>query len=115
MIRLILPLILLTGPFATTHAYTHANAEIQASMQAVAENDCEFSSNGSLHSAETSAEHLELKYFRGKRHADSAEEFNERLASKSSRSGKPYQMVGDGETQPPGDWLILRLKELLSR
>ena len=76
------------------------------------ESECEFNRNGSLHSAEAAAEHLELKYSRGKRYADSAEAFIERLASKSSWSGKPYQMICDGETQPAGDWLTATLVAL---
>ena len=47
------------------------------------------------------AEHLELKYSRGKRYADSAEAFIDRLARKSSWSGEPYQLICDGETRPP--------------
>jgi hypothetical protein len=77
----------------------------------VAESGCEFNRNGSVHSAEAAADHLELKYSRGKRYAHSAEAFIERLASKSSWSGKPYQMVCDGEEQPAGDWLTATLEE----
>ena len=63
------------------------------------------------------AEHLELKYSRGKRYADSAEAFIDRLARKreSSRSGEPYQLICDGETQPGGDWLSMRLEALRSQ
>ena len=51
------------------------------------------------------AEHLELKYSRGKRYADSAEAFIDRLARKrkSSWSGEPYQLICDGETQLAGE------------
>lgn len=73
---------------------------IQTLIRAVAESECEFNRNGSLHSAETAAEQLELKYSRGKRYTDSAETFIDRLARKSSWSGEPYQLICDGETQP---------------
>ena len=69
---------------SSTYAQTDAEAEITALIAAVRESGCEFNRNGSLHSAEAAAEHLELKYSRGKRYADSAEAFIERLASKSS-------------------------------
>ncbi|MGB0157082.1 MAG: DUF5329 family protein [Luminiphilus sp.] len=95
-----------------TYAQTDAETEITALIEAVRESDCEFNRNGSLHSAEAAAEHLELKYSRGKRYADSAEAFIERLASKSSWSGKPYEMICDGETQPAGDWLTATLVAL---
>ena len=115
MKRSLVLLILLLGSITTARADTHADAEIQALIQAVAESECEFNRNGSRHSAETAAAHLELKYSRGKRYADSAEAFIERLASKSSWSGEPYQMICNGETQPAGDWLTVRLEALRSQ
>jgi hypothetical protein len=111
MIRVLVLMILLTGPIAAAFADTAADTEIRALIQAVAESGCEFNRNGSVHSAEAAADHLELKYSRGKRYAHSAEAFIERLASKSSWSGKPYQMVCDGEEQPAGDWLTATLEE----
>ena len=112
MIRLLLSLVLIAGFIATVHAEADADTEIRALIQAVAESECEFNRNGSLHSAEAAAAHLELKYSRGKRYADSAEAFIERLASKSSWSGKPYQMICDGQTQPTGDWLTATLEDI---
>ena len=112
MTRLLLSFVLIAGSIATTHADSGADTEIHALIQAVAESECEFNRNGSLHSAEAAAAHLELKYSRGKRYADSAEAFIERLASTSSWSGEPYQMICDGETQPAGDWLTMRLEAL---
>ena len=88
---------------------------IQTLIRAVAESECEFNRNGSLHSAETAAEHLKLKYSRGKRYAGSAEAFIDRLARESSRSGEPYQLICDGETKPAGDWLRIRLEALRSQ
>ena len=114
MIRLPLLLILLAGSVPTALADTTADEEIRALVQSVAESGCEFNRNGSLHSAEAAAEHLELKYSRGKRYANSAEAFIERLASKSSWSGKPYQMICDGEVQPAGDWLTSTLATIRS-
>jgi hypothetical protein len=111
--RPLLPTVLLCAALmSSTYAQTDAEAEITALIAAVRESGCEFNRNGSLHSAEAAAEHLELKYSRGKRYADSAEAFIERLASKSSWSGKPYEMICDGETQPAGDWLTATLVAL---
>ena len=112
MTRLLLSLVLIAGFIATVDAAADADTEIRALIQAVAESECKFNRNGSLHSAEAAAAHLELKYSRGRRYADSAEAFIERLASKSSWSGKPYQMICGGETQPAGDWLTMRLEAL---
>ena len=114
MTRLLLSLILLAGCIATVRADMTAHEEIRALIQAVAESGCEFNRNGSLHSAEAAAEHLELKYSRGKRYANSAEAFIDRRASKSSWSGKPYQMICDGEVHPAGDWLTATLATIRS-
>ena len=114
MTRLLLLLVLIAGFIARVNAEADADTEIRALIQAVAESECEFNRNGSLHSAEAAAEHLELKYSRGKRYADSAEAFIERLASTSSWSGEPYQMICDGETPPAGDWLTSTLTTIRS-
>ena len=112
MRHLLLTVLLCAALMSSTYAQTDAEVEITALIEAVRESGCEFNRNGSLHSAEAAAEHLELKYSRGKRYADSAEAFIERLASKSSWSGKPYEMICDGETQPAGDWLTATLVAL---
>ena len=112
MTRLLLSRVLIAGFIERLYAEADADTEIRALIQAVAESECEFNRNGSLHSAEAAAAHLELKYSRGKRYADSAEAFIERLASKSSWSGKPYQMICDGQTQPTGDWLTATLQDI---
>ena len=109
MTRILLSLVLMAGSITTVNAEADVETEIRSLIQAVAESGCEFDRNGSLHSAEAAAEHLELKYARGKRYADSAEAFIERLASKSSWSGKPYQMICDGEAKPASDWLTAEL------
>ena len=115
MTRLMLSLVLIAGFTATVHADADVDTEIRSLIQAVAESGCEFNRNGSGHSAEAAAEHRELKYSRGKRYANSAEAFIARLASKSSWSGKPYQMICDGKAQPAGDWLTATLGELRSQ
>lgn len=89
-----------------------ADAEIRGLIQAIAESGCEFDRNGTRHSAQDAAEHLELKYSRGKRYVKSAEDFIQRLASKSSWSGTPYQMICDGEAEAASDWLSTTLVQL---
>ncbi len=112
MIRIILLCWLCIGPGAALGAAGDADTEIQGLIQAVAESGCEFDRNGTRYSAKDAAQHLELKYSRGKRHVKSAEDFIQRLASKSSWSGNPYQMICEGEAEPAGDWLSATLIEL---
>ncbi|MEM1403726.1 MAG: DUF5329 domain-containing protein [Pseudomonadota bacterium] len=87
-----------------------AEQEIAALIAAVESSDCFFLRNGARHDSKEAADHLRLKYQRGRRYANTAEQFIERLASKSSWSGKPYFIECDGERFPSGDWLNARLK-----
>jgi hypothetical protein len=93
-------------------AETAAEDEIRWLIQAVADSHCEFDRNGKRYAAATAAEHLELKYARGERYADSAEAFIERLATKSSWTGETYWMICDDDPAPAAQWLSMRLEEL---
>jgi hypothetical protein len=88
------------------------NPEIDHLLGAIGKSECIFIRNGTHHSAEKAEEHLRMKYKRGRRYATSAEEFIERLASKSSMTRKLYMMdCPDVEAEPAGDWLTRRLEE----
>ncbi|MGA0334798.1 MAG: DUF5329 family protein [Luminiphilus sp.] len=113
MIRVLPLLVLFAGSSATrVQAETAAEDEIRWLIQAVADSHCEFDRNGKRYAAATAAEHLELKYARGKRYADSAEAFIERLATKSSWTGETYWMICDDDPAPAAQWLSMRLEEL---
>ena len=113
MIRVLPILVLFVASNATTvQAETAAETEIRWLIQAVADSHCEFDRNGNRYSAATAAEHLELKYARGKRYADSAEAFIERLATKSLWTGETYWMICDDDPAPAAQWLSMRLDEL---
>ena len=92
-------------------AYADApSQEIGYLIDSVGQSGCTFVRNGKSHSAEDAADHLRMKYRRGKSYASGAEQFISRLASKSFLSGKPYFIICDGEdTQKTGDWLTQRL------
>ena len=110
MSRMMLSLLLLTAPISHSLGVTDAETEIQLLIHAVRESGCDFDRNGTLYTAERAAEHLELKYARGKRYADSAEAFIERLATGSSWTGEPYWMICDGAKIRSADWLVERLE-----
>ena len=89
-----------------------AEVEIEHLITTVGESGCTFIRNGSRHDSEDAASHMRLKYRRGKRYATTAELFIERLASKSSFTGKPYQIECPGsDAVASGDWLMARLHE----
>lgn len=93
----------------SAHADT-ANDEIVYLLDAIGTSGCTFVRNGKSHSAEEARSHLSMKYRRGSKYAGSAEKFIERLASKSSFSGKPYYMECEGEPrQEAGVWLSEQL------
>ncbi|WP_439105851.1 DUF5329 domain-containing protein [Congregibacter sp.] len=84
--------------------------EITFLISSVENSGCVFERNGDEHAAGDAADHLRLKYRRGKRYAGSAEQFIDRLASQSSWTGKPYFMkCPDTGDHKSGDWLTERL------
>ena len=88
-----------------------AEVEINYLLDYVATSDCTFERNGDSHDSADAADHLRLKYDRGQRYADTAENFIDRLASESSWSGKTYTVTCGQVTEPSGDWLHRALEE----
>jgi hypothetical protein len=106
-----LPPWLLVLCLAAPLAAATTDSEIQALLNAVETSGCEFQRNGSLHDAADAADHLRLKYRRGGKYVDSAEQFIDRLATESSWTGKPYTIICDGVEEPTGAWLHRALAE----
>lgn len=93
------------------HAVDEA-AAIEYLLTAIGESGCTFIRNGKAYDAEDAESHLRMKYRRGRRWATTPEKFIERLASKSSMSGKPYLMrCGNEDEQPASEWLEAKLAE----
>lgn len=86
-------------------------SEVQYLIQAVAESGCTFNRNGTDHDSADAADHMRLKYSRGSRYVNSAEQFIDRLASESSWSGKAYTITCEGVTEPSSEWLHRALRE----
>ena len=79
--------------------------EIEYLMTAIGTSGCAFVRNGKRH-ARAAESHIRMKYRRAKRHATTAERFIERLATRSSMSGRPYLMdCPDSEPVPSAAWL----------
>lgn len=87
------------------------DAEIDYLLAAVEESGCTFIRNGKEYDAEDARDHLQTKRRRGKRYFGTTEEFIERLASKSSMSGRPYLIrCSEADAVPAGDWFTALLK-----
>lgn len=68
------------------------NEEIDYLIAQAVDSECVFIRNGREHDAKAASEHLEMKRQRGKRHYDTTEEFIDRIAARSSWSGKEYRI-----------------------
>lgn len=87
-------------------------AEVQALLAALQASGCKFSRNGTWYSGAEARDHLlrKLEYIEGKSTIASAEQFIELAASKSSSSGKAYQVKCDGEAAVESrQWLTQQL------
>lgn len=81
------------------------DAEVQYLLGYVERSGCSFERNGTEHDSADAADHLRLKYRRGGKYVDSAEQFIDRLATESSWTGRPYTVTCDGVTHRSGEWL----------
>ena len=87
-----------------------AETEIQYLLEAIGQSQCMFIRNGKTHAATEAESHLRMKYRNGKIRIDTAEQFIERVASKSSWSGEAYFIdCPDTDRGPSADWLSARL------
>ena len=86
------------------------NAEIDYLLDTVGESRCVFIRNGKEHAASAARDHLRTKRRRGRRHFDSADEFIERLASRSSLSGREYMIRCGDELVTSNAWFTAALE-----
>ena len=75
--------------------------------------DAVFIRNGAEHTPAQAAQHMRNKWERAKDQAKTAEEFIDKIASRSSASGKPYLIrFKDGREVESGTYLHEQLKKL---
>lgn len=92
-----------------------AQREINGLMQALETSGCRFQRNGSWHEPAEARSHLQRKYdYLLKRNlTDTAEQFIDRAASRSSISGKPYRVACPGTAeQDAATWFQQQLQRL---
>ena len=97
-----------TPSSATTH-------EVGQLFAALRESKCEFSRNGTWYNAQKASEHLQRKYdyLIKKNLVTSTESFIELAATKSSMSGKAYQVrCGNAVPVSSQSWFTSKLKAL---
>lgn len=108
--------------FCTSSLWADWNEEelkINFLLEQVGQVDGYFIRNGTDHSPESAVAHLKMKmekamssWFAPDKDKWTAEMFIDKIASKSSFSGKPYQIrFKSGQIVNTGEWLNERLKE----
>ena len=79
--------------------------EIEFLLTSVAKSDCRFIRGGSEYGGREAADHLRLKLSKAGSRVQTAEDFIEGIASKSSLTGRAYQIrLADGKVVPSGQW-----------
>lgn len=94
-----------------------AQREIAGLINALQGSQCRFQRNGSWHGESEARTHLQRKYdyLRKRNMVDSAEQFIERAASRSTMSGKPYRIACTGQPETDAShWFAERLQSLRS-
>ncbi len=92
-----------------------ASREIAGLIQALGASHCEFNRNGSWYDATQARAHLQRKYdyLSKKNLVDSAEQFIDRAASRSSFSGRAYRVrCPDRPEQDSAGWFRAQLQRL---
>jgi hypothetical protein len=101
------------APMAAPVAALSEHDKIEALLRRVEASGLIFIRNGSEYPAAKAASHLRMKWDYAGDRIKTARQFIDYLATRSSRSGKPYQVrLPNGQTLAAGDWLSARLAEL---
>lgn len=107
--------VLATAQVYAAELTSDAQQEIEALLSRLGKSDCKFQRNGKWHDAAEAQAHLrrKLDYLVERELVASTEQFIERAASKSSRSGKAYQVqCGKRAPMASGPWLRVQLRAL---
>ena len=115
--RLVALMLVAAAGIANAAPSATAQREIGGLMQALQASGCRFQRNGSWYEAGEARSHLQRKYdYLLKRDlADTAEQFIDRAASRSSMSGKPYRVSCPGAAeQDSAVWFQQQLQRLRS-
>jgi len=101
-----LQIFLFTACLLVSSVNAAENSEIGYLLSFISSSDCTFIRNGKEYTAVKASEHLEYKYNHVKSRIKTADQFIDKIASKSSISKKPYE-VRCGDTQfKTEQWLV---------
>jgi len=104
-------LFLLWGIMVFCPCTSHADMgqEIEHLLQYIDTSDCTFIRNGKSHDSIEAGKHIRKKYGHIKGRIKTTEDFIRYAATKSSMSGRPYQIICNDEKMATADWLTREL------
>lgn len=105
----ILLLVAMAAAFGVAHA---TEAEIEQLLQFVGSSGCGFERNGSLHAPDEAEAHLRRKLAATRGRVNDADTFIDRVASKSSWTGRPYRVTCADQKLLARDWLYNELRRI---
>ena len=103
LMLIVLTLSVLCMPFA--QATNNTEQEIQHLFEFISQSNCIFIRNNTEYPAKEARDHIQTKYDFAKRWVGSAEQFIDRIATKSSISGNRYQIRCQGKLLYTDKWL----------
>jgi hypothetical protein len=90
---------------------TGTTEEITSLLLFVEESECNFIRNGKQYDALKARQHIEKKYAYYRDKINTAEDFIDYSATKSSMTGEPYMVICNGVKTFTSDWLNAKLIE----
>lgn len=87
-------------------------SEIKHLLQYIESSDCTFNRNGRNYDGKEAAAHIRKKFSHTKRWIKSTADFIAYAATKSSLSGRAYQVTCNGSPMPTAEWLADELNRL---
>lgn len=106
---MILLFVAVTAASGVAHA---SEAEIERLLQFVGTSGCSFERNGSMHAPAEAEAHLRRKLAATSGRITDANTFIDRVASKSSWTGRPYHVDCANQELLARDWLYAELQRI---
>ena len=109
-----LALILMLWPVSGIAISVNTDQEIQHLFKYIVESNCIFIRNNTEYTAIEARKHMQRKYDYARRWINNTEQFISKIASKSSMSGKRYQIRCQNQLFYSDSWLTQELKRYRS-
>jgi hypothetical protein len=91
------------------------DVEIDHLLVYIDTSECTFIRNGKSHDSREAGAHIRRKYGHIKNRVRTTEEFIQYAATKSSMSGKPYQVICSMKEMATAEWLTRELERFRNR